>query len=87
MQKMLATDAHIKSSVMIAFTFLYYKTGGCDNMTIKDMRTKTRLSQHRFSKLVGIPAANIARWEQGRSKPPVYVEKLVEEFLKSKRLL
>jgi DNA-binding transcriptional regulator YiaG len=56
-------------------------------MTIKQMRTLTRLSQSKFAKLTGLPAANVARWEQGGSHPPVYVEQLVEYFLRSKNLL
>lgn len=56
-------------------------------MTIKEMRKRTYLSQNKFAKLVGIPVANIARWEQGGAKPPEYVEKLVEFYLRQKRLL
>lgn len=56
-------------------------------MTIKEMRKKTGLSQNKFAKLLGIPVANIARWEQGGSTPPDYVEKLVEFYLRQHRLL
>lgn len=54
---------------------------------IKEMRMKTRMSQNQFAKLLGIPTANIARWEQGGSKPPEYVITLVERVLRSMRLL
>ncbi len=47
-------------------------------MTIKEMRTKTYLSQNKFAKVLGIPAANIAKWEQGISSPPDYVKNLIE---------
>lgn len=56
-------------------------------MTIKEMRQKTHLSQSKFAKLLDIPVANIAKWEQGITKPPEYVIKLIEYFLRSKRLL
>ena len=56
-------------------------------MTIKEMREKTYLSQAKFAKLLDIPVANIARWEQGKSDPPGYVLKFIEFFLQSKRLL
>lgn len=56
-------------------------------MTIKEMREKTYLSQAKFAKLLDIPVANIARWEQGKSDPPDYVLKFIEFFLQSKRLL
>ena len=56
-------------------------------MTIKEMRTKTYLSQNAFATLLDIPAVNIAKWEQGVASPPPYVEKLIEFYLKQKRLL
>lgn len=46
-------------------------------MTIKEMREKTYLSQSKFGKLLDIPTANIAKWEQGISSPPPYVIKLI----------
>ena len=51
-------------------------------MTIKEMREKTGLSQSKFGKILGIPAANIAKWEQGVSTPPDYVLTLSERVLK-----
>ncbi len=56
-------------------------------MTVKEMREKTGLSQAKFGKILGIPVANIARWEQGGSRPPEYVEKLIERVLKHIGLL
>ena len=46
-------------------------------MTIKEMREKTYLSQAKFAQLLEIPVANVAKWEQGVSSPPEYVEKLI----------
>ena len=56
-------------------------------MTIKEMRAETYLSQAKFAKILGIPAANIARWEQGSSSPPDYLVKLIEHYLRAKGLL
>ena len=56
-------------------------------MTIKEMRQKTYLSQNKFAKLLDIPVANIAKWEQGVSAPPEYVVKLIEFYLKQMRLI
>ncbi|MEE3344348.1 MAG: helix-turn-helix domain-containing protein [Bacilli bacterium] len=56
-------------------------------MTIKEMREKTGLSQAKFGKLLDIPTINISRWEQGISKPPKYVETLIEKVLRNIGLL
>lgn len=56
-------------------------------MTIKEMRERTYLSQSRFAELLGIPAPNIAKWEQGVSSPPDYVVKLIEHRLRQLGLL
>lgn len=56
-------------------------------MSIKEMREKTGLSQSKFAKILDIPTINISRWEQGVSKPPKYVEKLIEKELKHIGLL
>ena len=56
-------------------------------MSIKEMREKTGLSQSKFAKILDIPTINISRWEQGVSKPPKYVEKLIEKNLKAHRFI
>lgn len=56
-------------------------------MTIKDMRLKTGLSQAKFAKLFDIPVANIQKWEQGISNPPEYVISMMERILKYEGLL
>lgn len=56
-------------------------------MTIKEMREKTYLSQSRFGEIVGVPVANIQKWEQGVSSPPKYVLELIEFKLKALNLL
>ena len=50
-------------------------------MTIKELREKTYLSQSKFGKILNIPAANIAKWEQGVSSPPPYVVELIAHRL------
>ena len=52
-------------------------------MTITDVRTITGLSQAKFAKLLDIPTRTIEDWESGRHKPPDYVLKLIEFYLKN----
>ena len=52
-------------------------------MTIKELRTTTGLSQAKFAKLLEIPTRTIEDWESGRHKPPAYVVKLIEFYLKN----
>ena len=55
--------------------------------TIKELREQTYLSQSKFANIVGIPVANIAKWEQGVSNPPDYVIKLIEFYLRQHGLV
>ena len=52
-------------------------------MTIKELRATTGLSQAKFAKLLEIPTRTIEDWESGRHKPPEYVIKLIEFYLKN----
>ena len=63
-------------------TYYNINTGGYLVMTIKELRTKTGLSQSKFSMLTGIPVTNIQHWEQGVSTPPDYVISLLEKVLR-----
>lgn len=56
-------------------------------MSIKDLRTRTNLSQSKFADVVGIPVRTIQKWEQGDRVPPTYIIKLIEYFLKNERLI
>ena len=56
-------------------------------MTIKQLRAATYLSQSKFARILGIPAANIPKWEQGVSTPPAYVVGLIQLRLLSLNLL
>ena len=42
-------------------------------MNIKELRTKTGLSQSEFAKRFEIPVRTLQQWEQGAQKPPSYV--------------
>ena len=41
--------------------------------TVKELRAKTGLSQHKFANLFNMAAINIANWEQDKTTPPEYV--------------
>ncbi|MBO4847297.1 MAG: helix-turn-helix domain-containing protein [Lachnospiraceae bacterium] len=56
-------------------------------LSIKEMREKTYLSQSKFANLLGIPVANISKWEQGVSSPPDYVLKLIQYYLEHQNLI
>lgn len=42
-------------------------------MSIKDMRTKTKMTQREFAEYFGISVRTLQEWEQGRKRPPTYV--------------
>lgn len=48
---------------------------------IKDLRSKTGLSQQKFGMLFQIPAINISNWEQGVTKPPEYVVYMMDKLV------
>jgi DNA-binding transcriptional regulator YiaG len=50
-------------------------------MTIKEMRTRTGLTQAQFAQLLGIPKRSVENWERGVSRCPDYVTKLIHYFL------
>ena len=52
-------------------------------MIIKEIRASTELSQAKFAKLLDIPTRTIEDWESGRHKPPDYVVKLIDFYLKN----
>lgn len=47
-------------------------------MTIKEMRTKSGMTQKAFSDYLNIPKRTIEDWENDRRKPPDYVVELIE---------
>ena len=52
-------------------------------MIIKQLRTYTGLSQSNFARYLGIPVANIQRWEQGTVNPPEYVLGLIKKVMEN----
>lgn len=46
-------------------------------MTIKEMRSKTGLTQAQFAEVLGTSKRNIENWEEGKSKCPDYVRNLI----------
>lgn len=43
------------------------------DVSIKDLRKTTGLSQTKFANTYHIPVGNIQNWEQGTRKPPSYI--------------
>lgn len=56
-------------------------------MTIKEMRTKSGMTQKAFSEYLNIPKRTIENWESGRRKTPDYVIELIEYKLIHERVL
>lgn len=52
------------------------------DVRLKDIRMLTGMSQDKFAKHFDIPVANIRNWEQGVSKPPVYVLNMMVRLLR-----
>lgn len=49
-------------------------------MEIKELRSKTEMSQRQFAEYFGIPIRTIQCWEIGQRKPPDYIPKLLERI-------
>lgn len=56
-------------------------------MNIKDLRSKTGLSQSKFASVVGVPVKTLQSWEIGIRKPPDYVISLIEYKIKNEGLI
>ena len=48
---------------------------------ISDLRETTKLSQKQFALKYGIPLSTLRKWEQGDSRPPSYLVRLIENSL------
>lgn len=59
------------------------KNGNVDLSSIKAARISAGLSQSEMARQFEIPLRTLESWEMGDRKPPVYVEKLIIEKLKS----
>ena len=66
--------------------FIASSTGSADelsriwelaHMSIREIRTKSGLSQRKFAALFGIPRRTLEDWDAGKSAPPGYVRLLL----------
>jgi DNA-binding transcriptional regulator YiaG len=55
----------------------------CKMNTIKELRTKYKLTQKQLSQITEIPLRTIENWEGGQRKCPPYVEKLLTFYLEN----
>lgn len=51
------------------------------DLSIKDLRIATGLSQTKFADAYHIPVKNIQNWEQGARKPPSYIIYLLKRCI------
>ncbi len=56
-------------------------------MSILELRERTGLSQREFAERYHLSVRSLQQWEQGRRKPPEYVEWLVERVMYLEELL
>jgi len=47
---------------------------------VKDIRVGEGLTQAAFAEKYHIPVRTLQEWEQGRSKPPAYVEAMIKQM-------
>lgn len=56
-------------------------------MTIKDLRTRSKMTQKQFAEFFGIPQRSIENWEGGQRKCPQYLLDLMEYKLKKENII
>lgn len=54
-----------------------------ENITIKNLRKQTGMSQSKFASYFGISVRSLQGWEQGRKKPPHYLCGLLKRILEN----
>lgn len=52
-------------------------------MNIKELRTKCGMTQQQFAELLHIPKRSIENWETSTRQCPVYVNTLIEYYLRN----
>lgn len=57
------------------------------SQTIKELRTKSGMTQAAFSRYFGIPKDTLQNWESGRRNCHEYLLKLIEYKLKKENLI
>jgi DNA-binding transcriptional regulator YiaG len=55
-------------------------------MEIKELRTKTKMSQSKFANYFNIPVSTLQDWEHNRRTPPVYVVEMIEKIIRYENL-
>ena len=58
-----------------------------NDMTIRQLRKSTGLSQSKFSAYFGIPTATLQDWEHERRTPPRYIIGMMERILELEKEL
>ena len=57
------------------------------NITIKELRTKAKMTQAKFAAYFHIPISNIGRWETKNRQPPNYLIELIEYKLLNEKII
>jgi DNA-binding transcriptional regulator YiaG len=61
------------------------KTANTWGSSLQRLRLRKGLTQPKAAKFLGVPVRTLQNWEQGRSLPPVYVQKLITRTLSAHR--
>lgn len=56
-------------------------------MTIKELRTLSKITQQEFADYFGIPKRSIENWEGGQRQCPQYLLDLIEYKLRNENLI
>jgi DNA-binding transcriptional regulator YiaG len=56
-------------------------------MTIKELRTASKLSRHQFAEYFNIPYRTLQNWELGTRECPQYLLDLMEYKLRNEKLI
>lgn len=51
---------------------------------MKELRSKTGLSQHKLAEAIGIPVKNIQNWESGFREPPEWTKEMIAFWIEHK---
>jgi predicted transcriptional regulator len=54
---------------------------GGENMSVKEIRLQTGMSQNKFAEMFTIPVSTLRDWEQGRRTPSDYVVNMMQKIL------
>lgn len=57
------------------------------NITIKELRILTKMTQQEFANYLQIPLRTIQNWEGGQRIPATYITHLIEYKLRNEKLI